>query len=348
MGYPRSGHSGLVTNILLVILGTIFAIFLAELVLKVMHIQPLYSFEKGLFMNSKDYYYCFTPFVEKIHSQPEYSYKIKANSYGFRGREPNFNAKYRILILGDSVGMGLGVEENETSSTLSQNYFNEKGMDVYIFNTSIPSYSGINELAVLKKFIKDYKPSLVILLFCWNDFDVDHSLYVQDGYLVLRAENNLVMFFGEWLNSNSHLFCLIKRFFYSIKDKLYYERKVFFKKNDTIEIFTREHAKVIVSYISKMKQICDTNNATFITILPLDSYRLNSLSPLIKKYFTNELESHSILFRDATAILSSQDATDLFFKLDGHLNQKGNLYFSKFLNKVILEAMNAGNSKNNR
>jgi len=348
MGYPRSGHSGLVANILLVILGTIFAIFLAELVLRVMHIQPLYSFEKGLFMNSKDYYYCLTPFVEKIYSQPEYSYKIKANSYGFIGREPNFNAKYRILILGDSVGMGLGVEENETSSTLSQNYFNEKGMDVDIFNTSIPGYSGINELAVLKKFIKDYKPSLVILLFCRNDFGVDHSLYVQDGYLVLRAENNLVMFFREWLNNNFYLFCLIKRFFYSIQDKLYYERKVFFKKTDTIGRLTREDVKVTVSYILEMKQICDTNNATFVTFLTPDKYGIDSSLSLIKKDFTNELERHSVLFRDATAILSSKDATDLFFKFDPHLNQKGNLYFSKFLNKVILEAMNAGNSKNNR
>lgn len=314
----------------LAIISTVFSLIFGELLLRIVKPQPLYSFEQGLFTNSKDHDYYLTPFVNKIHSQPEYSYVIKANSYGFRGSEPNFNAKYRVLMLGDSFGMGQGVREAKNLCELSQAFLKKKGMDIDIFNTSVSGYSGINQLGVLNRFIKNYYPNLVVLLFYWNDIGQKQSLKVQNGYLALKAGDKLTAPLREWLNNHSHLYSLIKRFYYYNKMKRPINKRI-------DKSYLTSDLEIAFNYIKKMKVICDTNNAGFLVILlPLEGiYDGNSEFQARKKVLTNQFKLNSILFRDWARVLPKKNREDLVYKIDRHWNEKGHTYFSKFLSSLV-------------
>ena len=323
----------IITNTLWIILSIIFSLCLGEVLLRIIWPQPLYSFEKGLFINSKEYGYCLASLVERNHRQPEYHYKIKSNSYGFRGSEPNFNAKFRILILGDSFGMGQGVGGGKNFCELSQSYFDKQGMDTNIFNTSIGGYCGINEVKVLKRFIDDYKPNLVILLFSRNDIGPIRSLVVQNGYLVLNMENNKLFALREWLNNHSHLYCLIKRFYYGTK----HQESI--KKGISVTAGALG-IKNAVGYVLEMKKICDAYKVPFtVVICPLAGSHKDTLGDM----FNRNINDNSVYFVDWASFLPKQNKERLFYKIDGHLTEEGNAYFSKYLNQLILTEINKNN-----
>ncbi|MBU1124925.1 MAG: hypothetical protein KKC84_02775, partial [Candidatus Omnitrophica bacterium] len=211
----------------------------------------------------------------------------------------------------------------------AQSYFHTQGLDVDIFNTSIPGYSCVNELGVLKGQIKEYLPGLVILIFSWNDVGVNHSTIVQNGYLKLSEDNSVVASLREWLNNYSRLFCLIKRF-------SYIDRKMPIRRSG----FDKEDIEETAGYIKEMKEICDKNDADFVVVInpkdyiqePLDTF-LNS-----KAYFITLLKERSISFRDWQLLLPDDERQALVFRHDPHLNEEGNRYFSKPFIEIISDA----------
>ena len=309
-------------NIILLILSVLFSLFLIEIVLRIFNFQPTYAFEKGLFVEDSRYGYRFAPLVTKFHSQPEFYYTITSNSLGFIGEEPDYKAKYKVLVLGDSVGMGQGMVREKSFCGRAQSYFKTQRSDVDIFNTCISGYSSINELNVLKQQIIDYKPNLVLLIFCWGKIGLEHSLAVQDGYLVLRKDNSFKTCLEEWLNNNSRLFCLIKR--------LYYIKKA---SSAVINGYSQQAIDSTLGFIKNMKDICDKNHADFMVVLTPDLHIQNS--SFTKNYLIDQLKKNSIPYEDWLLLLPEKGKQSFFFKHDPHLNQKGNQYFSGPFIKLI-------------
>lgn len=338
----------------MVILSAAFALGLAELFLRAFYPQPLYTFEQGLFVNSPDYGYQLTPHVEKRHTQPEYSYWIKSNSRGFRGREPDPSAGYRVLILGDSFGMGQGVAEGENLCELAKLHYDSQGQSVDIFNTSVSGYAGINEVMVLRRQIKEYTPNLVVLFFCWNDIGVTKSLMVQDGYLVTEGEDRPVWMLKKWLNAHSHLYCLVKRFFHPVGRK--WEpgtdrpsetegagRAGATQGNDSAE---SEGIDVAGHYIQEMKEITDANRARFVAvILPSGAGPGGESREFIetRKHLLGEMADSGIEYRDWSTVLPDHLKDRLYFKKDRHLNKDGHAYFSSYLVQIIEEKRSSRN-----
>ncbi len=330
----------IIPSLSLMFASIILSLLIVELLLRIFFPQQLYSFEQHLFMASEEYGYCLTPNTAKMHSQPEYSYIIKSNSFGFRGKEPNFNAAYRVLVLGDSFGMGQGVKEGTNLCELSQLHFVKKNLDIDVFNTSISAYSAINQLKVLKNFIFDYKPHLVILLFYWNDIGPKDSLSVYDGYLVLHVGNKLTAPIREWLNNNSHAYSLVKRFYYT-----------FLKKGSPARgnsgSIPESEINVTVENISRMKKICDDNGTTFsIILLPLEgAFEGSDEFKRSKDVFIRKLTEKSIAYRDWGLLLPNENRETLVYKFDHHWTEYGHEYFSKYLNQIILEAYKVSDRK---
>jgi len=316
--------------VLLMTVSVAVAMLMAEMFLVIFYPQNLYAFEKGLFKESDEFYYTLAPNGEKTHAQPEYTYTIKSNSYGFRGKEPNHKAAKRILILGDSFGMGQGVKENSHLSALSQDYFKNRGIDLDIFNTSLSGYAGLNQVRILKSFLPDYKPSAVILLFYWNDIGMSRSLYVQNGYLVLNKSPQFSAKLREWLNNNSQLYCLIK--------KVYYLQKV--KKPGARGVggaYTQNDIDTALEYIKEMKRLCDSIRAEFtVVLLPLEGiYEGSADFRTSKNYLIDQLKKHSIHHKDWVSVLPEEGRSSLIYKVDHHWTDKGHAYFSQYLNQLI-------------
>ncbi|OGW37851.1 MAG: hypothetical protein A2Y97_04140 [Nitrospirae bacterium RBG_13_39_12] len=322
----------------LVFLSVIISLLLAEGLIRLFFPQNLYSFEKGLFIKSDDYGYSLTPNVEKKHSQPEYSYIIRSNSFGFRGKEPDFNADYRVLILGDSMGMGQGVGEGKNLADLAQVYLNKQRYNIDIFNTSIAGYFGFNELKVLSKFINTYKPNSVVLLFLWNDIGMYESLSVSNGYLVLNDRVKMGHI-REWLNNNSQLFCLIKKFYY-----------VNIKKNGNINvnIINEADMNIALNYITEMKKLCDKHNVFFsVVLLPHNTTSNKESDDFMKSkaILMRKLKENSIKYVDWAKLLPEDNLDKLVFKFDKHWTEYGHKYFSGLLTDHISDIYLTGKGR---
>jgi len=117
----------------------------------------------------------------------EFSAHYTTNSLGYRG--PEFTiAKpantYRILMLGDSITFGWGVEDDQTFSHLLPGLLNHQhqGKNLEVINAGFhDGYAVDNYYVYLKNQGLQLKPDLVILnLFPWNDIsDLKEMVWQQ-------------------------------------------------------------------------------------------------------------------------------------------------------------------------
>ncbi|MBN1871337.1 MAG: hypothetical protein JW800_02075 [Candidatus Omnitrophica bacterium] len=310
----------------LLIASVIIAILMGELFLAKISPQPLYTFEKGIFINVEDCGYTLAPNITSLQVQPEYRYHIKTNSYGFRGREPQFNADFRVLVLGDSFGMGQGVEGEETFSSVSQSYFDSQQSGVDIFNASVSGYSIVNELGVLTRWIGEYKPNVVALFVNEYDLGERKSIVVQEGYLVEEAGEELPFKFRTWLNRHSRIYCLVKRVYYT-KNKSWMTAGEHEKLEEEDILYTAQE-------IGKMNQICRDRGTSFIVIFS-PSMWLHPAMKLLEQKLRNDL----VYVLDWASLIPKDRTGELFYVLDGHLNAKGNRYVSDYFTALVQAEM---------
>ena len=279
-------------------------------------------------MKSDDYFYCLTPSVRKIHTQPEFKYLIESNSFGFRGQEPQFEAGFRVLVLGDSVGMGAGVPEGRNLCDMAQAHIEENGQDADIFNTSISGYSTLNELKVLNRWINEYGPHLVIYLFSWNDVYGRYTLDVRDGYLVPYSDKFPLLCARVWLNRHSRLYCLIKKFYYSITTDL--------DKKDHLLHPSDSQIRIILDDIKTMDKVSHDAGAGFVTIITTGV----NIHPDSTEFMLKALGKKDIKFYDWSAPETGGYDTDIYFKRDSHWNEKGHRKYGRYLYRIIDKAIN--------
>ncbi|MCF6249221.1 MAG: arylesterase [Desulfobacula sp.] len=113
------------------------------------------------------------------------------------GSVPALSAKadVKILILGDSLSAGLGVESEQAFPSLVQEMFNQKGLGhVKITNGSISGSTSAGAFSRLKWFLKA-RPDILVLALGANDglrgLSVDLMTRNLDKTIVLAKEKGL-------------------------------------------------------------------------------------------------------------------------------------------------------------
>jgi len=107
--------------------------------------------------------------------------KVSINSKGLRDQEYSYAripGKHRILVLGDSLTWGFGVEQQEMFSEVLENM----SKDVEVINAGVSGYSTDQELLWFKTEGVRYAPDLVILVFCGNDDYMNSLDLVYETY----------------------------------------------------------------------------------------------------------------------------------------------------------------------
>jgi hypothetical protein len=151
--------------------------------------------------------YEFTPHVSVVLSYPRLKKNIPVtiNADGFRGESFQFDKKpqsIRIVGIGDSNMFGWGVIEEETylyilSENLNSNY-SEYSWE--IINAAVPGYNTVMEVETLKEKGLKYKPDIVIIHHCKNDFDLPYFIREQEDYFALN-QSFMVKYFKQTLKS---------------------------------------------------------------------------------------------------------------------------------------------------
>ncbi len=100
---------------------------------------------------------------------PEYDREaFETNPDGFRGPEwgaPESEAGPRVVLLGDSMAVGYGVEYAQTISAELQRLLRERWEKAAVYNLGVPGYGPRHERVLLGRVFDRLKPDLVILAF---------------------------------------------------------------------------------------------------------------------------------------------------------------------------------------
>ncbi|MFO0959315.1 MAG: SGNH/GDSL hydrolase family protein [Isosphaeraceae bacterium] len=96
------------------------------------------------------------------------------NSWGCRGPEPDTEARWRGLVLGDSFMQGMMVGDDETPPVRLEEYLRERLVGpVSVLNTGHLGYSPEQYFFTLKEYADRFRPHFVVISLCSNDFGAD-------------------------------------------------------------------------------------------------------------------------------------------------------------------------------
>lgn len=161
------------------------------------------------------------------HKTPEYKINIRTNSKGIRAdREIAYEKPLgvkRIVVLGDSFGMGYEVSLEDSFLSVLERTLNYAGKKVEVVNLSVSGHGNAEQLIMLQEEGFKYNPDVVLL--AWQKTDLndnvrsglfgleDEKLVVQNKeYLPAVKTREFLYQFSVylWLENNSHLYTWIR------------------------------------------------------------------------------------------------------------------------------------------
>jgi|Deesub1362A_J573_1020465.scaffolds.fasta_scaffold04519_2 hypothetical protein len=209
--------------------------------------------------------------------------RIITNSQGWRSLK-NFSQNkprnvIRIAVLGDSYVQGLQVDNNEIFTYLLEEKLNNNlGKNFEVYNFGISAYGTVREYLVLKEYVLDYKPDIVILLFYIGN-DISDSGEEYEKYImkinkkrILKSKLSILKTYQFIANDVIPKHPKLAKFLYNLGIM---DTKINDPKNLPqgyyiyLDDYTPEVAnnwKISLEYLSKMNSILDKNNITFIVV----------------------------------------------------------------------------------
>lgn len=323
----------------LCLLFPIIGLFILEIVVHVLFPQLLPSAE-----NQRIYYqydellgWSHIPFKEGKFKGKDFSVNVHINSHGLRDREyavERIPGKNRILMLGDSIGWGVGVESrNRIDEIIESKYQN-----LEIINASISGYGTDQQYLYLKHRGIEFKPDLVVLMFSLTD--IANNSYKKQYRLEkpvfrfkndkLKLQNVPVPTKGFWSQINTY-----------ILEKTYFFRKalLFFKlsKSKALEFQNLKQESyengfnITKALLLEISNFTIENNIDFIIVfIPLAGPENNKTINQLVEF----AESSNIDYLLLPEVFRDKEA-EIYFKHNKHWNSYAHEIAAKELELVL-------------
>jgi hypothetical protein len=340
---------GILINVSLIILSTLFAITLSEIALRLIGLKPLYvSPERDRFWKYDSLLgWAHEPGQEGIFETLQFRTVVRINENGLRDRPHAYERQKgteRILVLGDSFAWGYGVEESERFSQLL-----EKSLEVEVINAGVSGYSTDQELLWYRDEGIKYETDLVVLVLTGNDVgDNDHLLVntiyykpkfvLEDSQLVLKGypvpKTSPQGRFIYSLSQRSALaYFLVQRYF-DVRS-LYGK----FRANTdspgpsaSAAGTPTEPFKLTIALIDQMRELAESKHAKFM-IVSTDRW-WNYPGEEIYKDFVTTMQNEGFLVLDVES-LPGFDPKAMLIPGDGHWNQAGHAFVTEQIRDFI-------------
>ncbi len=101
--------------------------------------------------------------------------RVHTNALGFRDPDPERSPEHqagirRVIVTGDSITFGIGVDDEESYPRHLQARLAETGAkDIEVWNAGVPGYAMADHLGLLRKRLLPLKPDVVLLQLSRND-----------------------------------------------------------------------------------------------------------------------------------------------------------------------------------
>ena len=203
----------------------VVALLAGEWMVRYLAPQKLYRFPQGMFENHPTLQYRLSPHFTGVAKTVEFETHIRINGLGLRAAQ-DYERKgpktFRILMLGDSFAMGVGVDQDETYGQVLARRLVERVAEsssvlnhYEVINAGVPGYNTFQALTYLRESGLALEPDLVVLgFYIGNDVAENFavpSVSVQHGYLQSGGTVNgfLPASLRRYLALHSHLYQLI-------------------------------------------------------------------------------------------------------------------------------------------
>ena len=105
--------------------------------------------------------------VDYIEKQSRMDFQYSTNEHGFRTTIPEMRSDKRVLVIGDSVAFGVGVDDG---NTMASNLQRMLGETVEVVNAGVGGYDGRKAVARAKQLAESSDFLGLIYVACQNDF----------------------------------------------------------------------------------------------------------------------------------------------------------------------------------
>lgn len=283
------------------------------------------------------------------------------NSDGFIDDEFEFNkTDYNIFLIGDSFAACLESDYNNcVHQNLEKNLKEIYGEEINIMNFGVSSYSGLAELAVIKKYVPEYKPKMIIFYFFVNDFkenqDYENKVYMKTKtQKIIRAvtPQTFLFFFTNGKNLMDKIF--LKTEWYRDLSRL--ETEAISGHAMYANNYSEEWKNLIqkeLEILDEVKNISLENNITLLivaTTAPEQVYNEKWIQayetyPSLKLENYNSSKPNSIIMNYAGKNnISHLDLLPLFRENpdylhwnEGHWNDEGQLFAEEKIKEYIIK-----------
>ena len=214
---------------LLLFLGVIVAVILAEIALRILsstNIIPIdkkKSFANDAFIYSSTLKYTIKPYLTRDCSVPGNLPAVcYSNKYGFRDKDYDFNKPsntYRILLLGDSLTYGPGVNSKDTYPRIFEQIVknnNKTNKKIEIINMGMIFYGPQQYYNLYLELGKKYKPDLIILSFhlLTDPYDAYEYNENKKTYLLKSIPDKIPYTISQSLKEHSYITRMILSAYY--------------------------------------------------------------------------------------------------------------------------------------
>ena len=349
----------------------IYVVIAAEIFLRVFHQMPMLpryivATDYGIRGNQ--------PNAEYKHKTADYTIDFKINSKGVRSNHEipyEKSNKKRILLLGDSFGMGYGVALEGTFLETAGRNLSEKGIENEVINLSVSGHGNAEELVALKSEGLKYKPDLVVLGFHDSDYEdnvrsnlfkFENDSLIPDSKTYLPAVKLREKLFSyplyRWLAGNCNLYNWLRDYAGRISKKiLAAARNDGQEENVKTEVTTtsinensdqlventgietnqeKYEDKLTVAILKEINQVCKDNGAEFVIIeIPRKIRQDLFLSP-VDDYVRNNIKG--LNFVSPLNVLYENDDKMLYWEREqGHFTPLGYKLVGNVLSDYILK-----------
>ncbi|HMU41860.1 MAG TPA: SGNH/GDSL hydrolase family protein [Ignavibacteriaceae bacterium] len=247
---------------------------------------------------------------------------------GFWKYSSGRKSKNKILLLGDSVTMGVGVENDSTFAGI----LNNSSDSLTILNPALIGYSSHDYKNIIEKLIADKKNVLgikyIFIFWCMND--VYSNLPVSDSPEIVNDSfiNKVIIF----LRNNSHLYHLLKSII-SDRPKAYYLYDKSFYRTQNTHFRQSFNDLIEISHIAE-----DYHLVVELFFLPYE-YQLRDSSyeqrNFPQKLLSENLKDTKIKVRDCSSAFNIDDVDEYYLYGDGiHLSYKGHKAMAEYIEAI--------------
>jgi hypothetical protein len=268
----------------------------------------------------------------------EFSTPYVVNSIGVRDDEESLNYP-KIVMVGDSYGMGWGVDQDKTYASLV-----EQEIGIKVLNTAISSYGTPREMEILNR-VKTDSMEYLIIQYCPNDY-IEIAEYVRHDNKLIVSPQVIYDSICDVVRERTHYYP-----FKTTKELL----PMLIKNDEPITIIKDVEEKinpdkkppvnVAKGFLDAIRNAKSIPAHTKIYIFTLDgkgfsNYFLENVEKTLNKEFSSSLHDR-ITFLDFSQVLKQEN----YFVLDVHVNASANMIIADTLIKYIKQQPKGKNEK---